>query len=447
MRVKVIVMTDHIPDLMIRRAIEHLERRFSGDLPLIWAAPAEAQSRIGDFLAPRPLELYQPAAFEKDADILIYVGMFKFQHDGTLWRPEQRVYYFNTIPYNCGGRYSLQPIQPESYDTFNHPHIESHIFNRLSARNWGFVNFPYGCLYMDPDSGPVDPFGFRIAQDWRLLRERNADHKVVAVFGGSAAFSCYCAYDEMFAARLEDKLNRRAQEKGSKTRFTVLNFGMHDNVVMQEMLTYMLHVYSLKPDVIIAHDGHNDLWYGLCDDPLLVNHYDIIYQRHSEMWSKKLHETEDLPIPPMFSTSADMQELNLPQKVIRAYVTRKRQFQDIAERHGAIFIWGLQPTILSKPRLSFNENLVIESMPQFRRCERPEEIFFTKLFQAYELLAATLRAMPDIKLADFHAHMSQFGEDKEIMWDHIHLSPLGDDILAEKYLEILTRHGSESWQI
>ncbi len=447
MRVKVIITTHRIPDHLLRRAIAHIEKRFSDSLPLIWAAPEESMARIGDFVAPRPLDLYQPAAFEEDADILVYVGTLKFNHDGMQWRDSQRVYYYNAIPYVNGGRFSLVPIQPETYDECSHPYIESHVFNRLSSRKWGFVNFPYGCLYMDPDSGPVDPFGFRIAQDWRLLRDRQADHKVVAVFGGSAAFSCYCDYDEMFATRLEVKLNQRAKEKDSKTRFTVLNFGMHDNVIMQEMLTYLLHVHSLKPDAIIAHDGHNDLWYGLCDDPFLLNHYDIIYQRHSEMWSKKLHETEHLASASILSCSVEWQEFNLPQKVIHAYVTRKRQFQDIAEKHGALFIWGLQPTILSKPRLSLNELEVLSSMPKFKQAETPEEIFLSKLFQAFEMMAATLRGLPDIKFVDFHAHMNQFGEDKEIMWDHVHLSPLGDDILADRYLDALVEYGPSEWKL
>ncbi len=447
MRVKVIVTSDKIPQRLLRRAIAHVEKRFSHFLPFVWEAPAESKERLCESLSPRPLETYVAHESEIGADVLIYVGMSKFRYDGTHWQPHQRVYFYNAIPYSNGGRFSLMPVQPEQYDSFAHPHVESHIFNRLSARNWGFVNFPYGCLYMDPDSGPVDPFGFRINHDWRLLRDRAPEHKVVAVFGGSAAFSCYCEYDEMFSSRLEDKLNRRAKENKSKSRFTVLNFGMHDNVVMQEMLTYMLHVYSLKPDAIIAHDGHNDIWYGLCDDPFLVNHYDIIYQRHSEMWSKKLHETEHLPSPSLLSCVPGRQEFNLPQKVIHAYVARKRQFQEIAETHGAVFLWGLQPTILSKQRLSENEQEILSSMPKFKHASTPDEMFYSKLFQAFEMLAATLRNLPDIKLVDFHAHLGPFSEDKDVMWDHIHLSPLGDDILAERYLEALKEHGPKEWNI
>ena len=97
----------------------------------------------------------------------------------------------------------------------------------------------------------------------------------------------------MFSARLEEKLNAELSSAGKQV--TVLNFGMHDNVVIQEMMTYLLFVHRLRPDYVISHSGHNDVWYGLRNDPYLVTRHNIIYQQHAEYWSYILHEGESPP--------------------------------------------------------------------------------------------------------------------------------------------------------
>ena len=140
----------------------------------------------------------------------------------------------------------------------------------------------------------------------------------------------------MFPARLEHKLSLALERIGQ--RVTVLNFGMHDNVVMQEMMTYLLFAQQLRPDVVMSHSGHNDIWYGLRNDPYLVAHHNIIYQQHSEYWSYLLHQEGAVPeeIPA---------EFNLKQNILAAMIARHRQFQEIVEAGGGRFIWGVQPLL------------------------------------------------------------------------------------------------------
>ena len=82
------------------------------------------------------------------------------------------------------------------------------------------------------------------------------------------------------------------------------------------------------------HDGHNDIYYGLQDDPYLLNNFDIIYQRYSEEWSKLLHKTSDVSTPELYSISTDGQQFNFPQNIIRVYLTRKRQFEHMVRADG-----------------------------------------------------------------------------------------------------------------
>jgi hypothetical protein len=437
MRVALIFPRFPLAEEAAKRCVKSTRERFARRFPMLDLRILAGKEEIGHYrsvLKGETIELFEEGGLADEDAVLVFAVWYDAPSQEVSPRPEQRIYQFYVQSHQRLGKNPFELIWPKAYDEFENPFIESHVFNRLSGRKWGFVNFPYGCLYMDSESGPVDPFGFRIDHDWRQWRDRPPEVKLVVSFGGSAAFSCFCSYDEMFTTRLEQFLNDHMAAKGARTRFKVLNFGMHDNVVMQEMLTYMLHVWSLKPDVIITHDGHNDLWYGLTDDSFLVNQYDIIYQRHSEQWSKKIHDTEKLPSPSIVSCSVDGIELNLPQRVIEAYVTRKRQFKEVAEARGAKFLWGLQPLITSKGRLSPLEKSIQDSIFSVW-FNSPGGQFYRRILQAYDMLAEVVNGLSGIDLVDMNACFKQYGDDLDLMWDHVHCSPLGDELIARRYLQ------------
>ena len=90
------------------------------------------------------------------------------------------------------------------------------------------------------------------------LAEREESLRVIALFGGSAAWSPECLHHEMFSSRLEDALRQKAAEIGSALRFKVLNFGQHGHVVFNEIQTFTMFCVGLRPDVVLTHDGYND---------------------------------------------------------------------------------------------------------------------------------------------------------------------------------------------
>ncbi len=371
------------------------------------------------------------------ADIVVLVHELPITTTAIIG-PNTRTYTYRAHPYNCrSGSGPFDLINPGKLDKFEFPQIDEHIFTRLSSHKKGFVNFPFGVLYIDAESGPIDAFGFRINFDHRTLIGRPKNHRVVTIFGGSAAFSCAVSYEEMFSTRLEEFLNAREQEKGSDIKWTVLNFGMHDNVVMQEMLTYLMFVDRLKPEVVIGHDGHNDIWYGLSCDPYLVAGQQMIYQRHSEQWSRLIHGTEHVPIPDINSCSVDEQQYNSPHNIVRAYGTRKRQWQSLVERQGGKFFWGLQPLILSKPRRCGFELEIAEAVKN-HPFGIGEPLFhaYTKLHQ--ELLRAKLP-----RFVDFHTYFQTFDESFHLMSDHVHCTFLGDELIARKYAEAIAQEFGE----
>ena len=95
-----------------------------------------------------------------------------------------------------------------------------------------------------PSQGQLIRLGFESRKITYLWQAEIKIIFLIAVFGGSAAFSVYCQINEMFPARLEHKLSLALERIGQ--RVTVLNFGMHDNVVMQEMMTYLLFAQQLR---------------------------------------------------------------------------------------------------------------------------------------------------------------------------------------------------------
>ena len=108
-------------------------------------------------------------------------------------------------------------------------------------------------------------------------------------------------------------------------------------MLLNELLTYQLFFPNRGPDIVIAHDGFNDLAYGVYSDPGLLYPHFISYQHNLESWSQILHGTQGkrrLNEPPLMAR-------NNPKTVVQAYLTRKRQFARLVSAEGGKFIWGL----------------------------------------------------------------------------------------------------------
>ena len=317
-------------------------------------------------------------------------------------------------------------------DVVEYPGVRSHAFNRLGPKSpdGEFYYFPYGYLFRYTGLGPINDFGFRIEQDLRKLEQRDSRHKVIAVFGGSAAWSMYCLHDEMFHVRLQNLLNESCAAANLDLRFTVLNFGMHGHVALNEILAYTLYCHRLRPDVVIAHDGFNDLAYGQTADPTLIGGYDIAYQFNLENWSQILHGTSDEPTN---QPSFPMQPLNTPPNILRAYVRRQTQFRQMVEAAGGKFVWGLQPFMMSKQAQSPSEQAFLDGID----ADNPFDIVYKRMRFLYDKLVENVRPKDWPCFIDFDRHFRQFGGDESLFGDFMHTLPVGDEKIAAHYHQIL----------
>lgn len=310
--------------------------------------------------------------------------------------------------------------------------MDANVFNQLSPREpWGFYYFPFGYLFRFLGIGPINSFGCRITQSLPDLARRDRTHKVVACFGGSSGWSMFCLHHQMYTELMQRRLNAHCAAQGLDLSFTVLNFGQHGHVVMNEMLSYMNFCWDLRPDIVVAHDGFNDAVYGQLCDPRVLDDWDVIYQENLEGWSQILHQTGDIP---RTQPALPYRPVNQPVRVLKSYVKRKRQFAQIVRANGGMFVWGLQPAASGRKKRSPLEASLLK-----RNRNQDAAPAVANVEGMYRILRQSLRLDEEMPFVDCDAAMSTYGADRLMFGDEVHLMPDGDVVLAELYADAIVK--------
>lgn len=415
----------------VERMLASLGLHFGADAEISLHAPAESLDAYAQALPGKPFALYDRGRVLESSDVAVLAnGPQGGRADEPGGLSRLRVYSLAD-----GARLRLEN---SGLDTREYPHLEAHAFNRLSPRSPDgyFYYFPWAYLFRYTGWGPLDAFGFRVPEDLRPVAARPANHKLVAVFGGSAAWSMYCLHNEMFSARLEAMLNEACREAGLDTRYTVLNFGMHGHVLLNQIITYTLFVEQLRPDVVISHDGFNDLGYGQLSDSYLLRR-GITFQTNLEDWATILHQSD-----PGLKTHTDSpyKARNLHPAVVKAYVDRKRQFMRMVESNGARFLWGLQPFVESKAAPCPEEAGYLAAELELVR-DRPFSIMYRNQRILFSLAQkAVAKAADPAAVVDTHEAFQAYGADAHLFGDFVHTLPEGDTAIARCYMEYFKNH-------
>jgi hypothetical protein len=424
MRVSLVLPNAALDTMAVERGLGWLKKRFRVDAVQLWA-PAQSLAHYRALAGLASVQLYSTDV-GRGCDVLVFTrGASKTDlADDPKTVSGPRVYTLEK-----DGRLRLAA---ESIDTLESPGLDLHVFNRVGPKSpdGEFYYFPYGYLFKYTGLGPINEFGFRVDGDFMRFADRAPHHKLIVVFGGSAAWSMYSLHDEMFATRLEEKLNAWSRAESRKETFTVLNFGMHGHVVLNEMLTHVLFTSRLNPDFVIGHDGFNDLVYGMLSDPDLLGRHDITYQYNLEDWGRILHETRDVP------TNQPENPLvvhNIPQLIAKAYVTRKQQFRRMVEATGGRFIWGLQPHVYSKGAMSPSESAYVKALP----ASEPFINAYKRIGYLYDKILDLVRLPEGADFVDVHTYFGRFGADESLFGDIMHTLPEGDERIADCYFEHL----------
>lgn len=261
-----------------------------------------------------------------------------------------------------------------------------------------------------------------------MYRSRPHSHKLVAILGGSAAWSWYTPYVQTFGKVLENRLQAHIDEREPGQRISVLNFGQGGSVLLHEMIVWMLHVEGLHPEIVISHDGYNDLIFGMTTDPFLMRRQ-ICAPHIFELWGQKLHDRSE--VEPRFKHGEPARIINFPRHIVEAYLTRKTQLDRWVRAAGAHHIAALQPYAQSKI-LSLLETEQIEK-ERYKWIWAEAQAHMAELYkQTSAALAAT-----DIRFYDLHEYFRRFGENETLFQDFMHTTPAGDARLAEAYSDFI----------
>ncbi|MDG1143012.1 MAG: hypothetical protein P8N92_00010 [Burkholderiales bacterium] len=325
-------------------------------------------------------------------------------------------------------RYGQSPL-----DLIENPHRDAHIFNRLMGQSDGerFSIFPGGYLYRILNLGPTNEHGLRITDDIEALASRNSNHKVVAIFGGSGAWSTLSLYDEMFTQLLQHELNYYAKSQNLSLKITVLNFAQPHGLILNEINTFLLWGYKCRPDLVISHSGVNDFSSGQVSDTNLLNRDKITYQFYYESWAKILAENPNIVL--MSERAGQMASTNLPRAIIGAFIERLRQFEIVVRAYKADFLHVLQPFALSKQALSDYEMKRLGKVA----LDSPYMVLTQNLPFLYEKFLSVRSDRLVHPVLDLHSEFYRLGSESTLFGDYIHTLPAGDKLIARMYFEYL----------
>ncbi|MFN3077101.1 MAG: hypothetical protein ABT940_09525 [Alphaproteobacteria bacterium] len=301
-----------------------------------------------------------------------------------------------------------RPIDTEDYDL-----PLRHIFAKLSPMvATELLYFPYGYSFRFPGLGPIDALGFRNTADLRALADRPANHKVIACFGGSGCWGSFSLHHQTIPSIIECVLNEYCSSNNIDIKFSVINFSQSSNVTLNHIFNYVLYGQPLRPEIVISHGGFNDFVSGLINDPYLLMEHSITYPVQLEAWAQKLHDTSHIPCK---HDEEVYGVINQPLTVIRAYVSRMRQFAEVVRGVSSRFVWGLQP---------FKD--LPSAGPQWSESYR-------MIGGLYKMFVENFRPDDGYMFADCHTMLENHGDTAALFGDNVHLTPAGDRVVGEFY--------------
>lgn len=283
-----------------------------------------------------------------------------------------------------------------------------------------YIYLPYSYLYKFLNfKNDLNMLGFRMDQNFRKFKHRDKNEKLILFFGGSSCFDIFAKIGERFCDFTQQYLNENSQYK-----YTILNFGLPGNVILNEISYYIMFGMELNPDIVIAHDGFNDLVYGQCSNIELQREYNLNYQ--CELDIKKYMKECD-----------NRYKVNVPAEiVINTYLSRKYQFQTLVQNNNSIFISSLQPTLYSKKRVAPLENKFEKSMTN-------EDIkpIFRNIKLLYEKTSYLIQN--DNTLShhiDFDSIFNQYDEKNILFGDVMHTFVEANKIIAQTYCDYIIQN-------
>ena len=328
------------------------------------------------------------------------------------------------VPMKLEGEILIPNINPS-----NNVHKSKHFFIASacenSTQNWFLAPRGFG-IQISNGVGPINSFGFRQPNDLRFLKDRKPNHKLICLFGGSSAHAMEVPYEFTINRKIEELLNVNYGD--GNTQVTVLNFGLSAHMILDQISTYITFAEELSPDLVISHDGFNDLWSGLNSDSFLLETNKIAYASNLEDWAKIIsgntfNHQDKSKVKPLHY-----------QSCIASYIFRKTQFGKLLNNNNIPFIWGIQPLSFSK-KLNFDEqqskNSFLDEFVGLETC-------YTAMPILYELLSYH-KVSEKFYFLDLHKEFSENPSNSSEFVDICHLTKRGNLRVAKLYASLAAK--------
>lgn len=327
------------------------------------------------------------------------------------WEDNNKVVFYKDIFLGYGGLRSIGNINNKIQKKFFE---SSYIFNQITSNiEHSFIFFPYGYLVRYNRFNDINEFGFRIKVNQRDIENRKTDHKLVVILGGSAAFSLFSPYENSFSNLLEDRLNKNLINK-----YSVLNFSSPSFSVIDSIMTYILHIQRLNPDIVISFDGFNDLFYGYGSNKKFLEEYNIYYN---------FEYTE------FINASIENGFNNKIEKIIEAYIKNKKLLSNLVNKDGGIFLSVLQPILYSKKELSSIENKLFKMFKN-----RLYENIYEKIKNDYDILSKKIGNSFEYCL-NLHEIFKKFDDKITLFGDLVHFIDDGEVAVADELFNYIKK--------
>ncbi len=262
--------------------------------------------------------------------------------------------------------------------------------------------------------------------------------------GGLAAFGAY-VYDKNCYTTILKKLLRR---KFHKSSINVINAGVGGYNSVQERILIENIILNYNPKIIVMFTGWNDTYYGY----LGTN----IEEEETFMNFAKYH-SRNLLTPPNYDNYAVKldwlvdqvkYQLIVRKKITNKIATSHRPYGDVlntflkqidivstlGRKYGFTLILALQPTIYSTSKLLSPEEQMIRSNSEKRYIGFPQ--YNKEMYKLYRSALPKFAKQRNLIYIDADQAIANYS--RTLFRDHVHLSDVGNEILARFFAEKLS---------
>ncbi|WP_196757643.1 hypothetical protein [Prochlorococcus marinus] len=298
-------------------------------------------------------------------------------------------------------------------------------------------------VYYDCCTENISTLGHRFNdQKFQLIASNPERYCVIAIFGGSAAYSIFCDDNQNFSSVLEGKLKNREKDPVNKTiaskmrgkEIVCINFALPGTSIFEAQLYYTLEALRIHPTITIMHLGWNEARLAATTHPSLgklgvyVNNFAHTALLNANNRSKSYLEEDVYNLPNIPATPHEL--------VCKNILSSVTQFcQQVIQDNGVAII-GLQPIIQASRTYEnpINE-LMRMSASHFSHLDHYNEFFYSNFPSECRNIGNGYFLNVD-QLLYFEEH-KYLNPNEFLFYDSCHLSPTGDKLIAEIYYDFI----------